>query len=157
MSRKYVPRTYPPSIFNTKSCWGIFIPLTPPEEDSSCSRNIEIKVYLSTQLSTVKCLPRTRTSHINGTCQILRRSTLLSHPTTSLRSISPLRARPPPTMRSWITGREGVITRENIASHLWVPPTFCTKAKVAKVGAYLWDTMVNPMKLWTEFDSSVLK
>ena len=37
---------------------------------------------------------------------------------------------------------EGVIATEIVASHYKPPPVFCTKAKVAKGGGYLQDTMV---------------
>ena len=33
----------------------------------------------------------------------------------------------------------GVIAREIVASRVQAPPAFCTEAKVAKGGAYLWD------------------
>ena len=64
--------------------------------------------------------------------------------TASVERISPPRAwpHPPPTMRSCFTGREGIIAREIVASHAKAPPAFCSEAKVAKGGAYLWDTTV---------------
>ena len=37
---------------------------------------------------------------------------------------------------------EGVIAREVVASAYKPPPAFCTKAKIAKGGAYLRDTTV---------------
>ena len=65
-------------------------------------------------------------------------------PTASVVSISPPRAwYPPSTDNDFMPGREGVIAREIVASHVYIsPPVFCTKAKVAKGGAYLQDTTV---------------
>ena len=64
-------------------------------------------------------------------------------PTASVGSISPPRAwPPPPTDNEFMLRKEGVMAKEIVASQGKAPPAFCTKAKVAKGVAYLWDTMI---------------
>ena len=46
-------------------------------------------------------------------------------------------------------GGGGVIAREIVASRVQAPPAFCTEAKVAKGGAYLRDTTVYVITVFT--------